>query len=159
MTPAAALFVFLLLALVAGVMLLALVAGPKNRRGRKGGGNRGNRGSSGHPGLSREQVRDRWSTIEAMAAGGGNGLRQAVQEADKLLDLALRQSGARGDTLGERLKSAKPMFSSYTFYDGAWRAHKLRNALAHEVGFDLVPSQAKEALQDFKHAINDLEAM
>ncbi|HEY6736510.1 MAG TPA: hypothetical protein VI322_02225 [Candidatus Saccharimonadia bacterium] len=162
MNSAAALFAFLVVALVGGVMLMAVVASGSKKH-RRGGGSRG---GSGHgpayvaqPKLSREQVRERWATIEAMAAGGGPGLRQAIQEADKLLDLALRQAGAHGDTMGERLKSAKSKFTNYSFYDGAWRAHKLRNALAHEVGFDLVPSQAREALQDFKFAINDLGAM
>jgi hypothetical protein len=99
---------------------------------------------------------ERWSTIQAMAAGGGNGLRAAVSEADKLMDQALRQQGLPGETMGDRLKAAKGRFSSYDIYDGIWSAHKLRNALAHEVGFDLVPSQAKEALAQFERALKDL---
>lgn len=158
MSPEATLFAFLLVALLGGVMLMAVVARPKARSRRAGTSSRGP-AYTAQPKLSREGMRDRWSTIESMAAGSGPGLRQAVQEADKLLDLALRQAGARGDTMGERLKSAKSKFSNYSFYDGAWRAHKLRNALAHEVGFDLVPAQARDALGDFKHAINDLGAM
>jgi hypothetical protein len=156
---------FLLIVLVAAVLLFAVVAGP-NRRGRRGSGRGGSgRHSSGRgpsytaaPRLDRAAVADRWSTIGAMAAGGGNGLRQAISEADKLLDLALRQQ-VSGDTMGERLKAARPRFSDYAAYDAAWRAHKLRNALAHEVGFDLVPSQAREALADFERALRQLGAL
>ena len=94
-----------------------------------------------------------------MAAGGPAGLKNAVAEADKLFDHALRMSGAYGDTMGERLKNARPRFSDYATYDRVWRAHKLRNSLAHDVGFDLVPSQAREALGDFERGLKDLGAL
>lgn len=109
--------------------------------------------------LDRTQIADRWATIQAMAAGGGNGLRTAVSEADKLVDHVLRQQGLSGETMGERLKAARTRFSDRQVYDGLWRAHKLRNALAHEVGFDLVPSQAQEALSDFERALRTLGAL
>lgn len=144
---------FLIAILAVALLLLAIVsAGTRSKRkpARRGGAR-----NSG-PRLSADQIAERWATIEAMAAGGGNGLRTAVSEADKLLDLALRQSGARGDTMGERLKSSGKRFSNL---NAIWRAHKLRNALAHEVGFDLVPSQAKEALADFKQGLRDLGAL
>ena len=141
---------FLLIALLAAVILFAVIARP-HPRSRATARRSGGFGST--PRLDRAAMQDRWATIQAMAAGGGNGLRQAVSEADKLLDLALRQTGASGDTMGDRLKSARPRFADYAAYDGAWRAHKLRNALAHEVGFDLVPSQAREALSDFERAL------
>jgi hypothetical protein len=147
-----ALLAFLLIALVAGVMLMAMVSRP-NRRSRRPQTNRSKRGAMV---LNRQAAAERWAAIEAMSQGGGNGLRQAISEADKLLDNALRAAGAGGDTTGERLKSAQSQFSSYPVYDGAWRAHKLRNALAHEVGFDLVASQATAALADFRRAIRDL---
>lgn len=149
-------FVFLLLVLVGGVVLLALIMGAGSTRGRSSRRRSGSRQPIQH--LDRTQIATRWATIEAMAAGGGNGLRQAVTEADKLLDHVLRQQGFAGETMGERLKSAKSRFSDYADYDATWRAHKLRNALAHEVGFDLVPSQAKEALADFHRALSKLGA-
>jgi hypothetical protein len=150
---------FLVIALVAGLILVAVVDGAskRGRGGRRGGSNY--RGGSNRPPvarLDRDQMAARWATIQAMAAGGGNGLRQAVSEADKLFDQAMRQSGLSGDTMGERLKSARGRFSDHSVYDGVWRAHKLRNALAHEVGFDLVPSQAREALSDFERGLRTL---
>ncbi len=152
---------FLIIALIAGFILIAVIEGTSKRgRGsRRGwGGHSSQRsGSSNYrptpARLDREQIVTRWATIQAMAAGGGNGLRQAVSEADKLLDHVMRQSGASGDTMGERLKSFQGRFSDT---NSVWRAHKLRNALAHEVGYDLVPSQAKEALRDFERALRDL---
>jgi hypothetical protein len=149
---------FLVIALVAGLILVAVIdGGAKRGRGRKNHRSSGGGHSfSSTPSLSRTQIAERWSTIQAMSLGGGNGLRQAVSEADKLFDQAMRQSGLSGETMGERLKSARSRFSDRSVYDGVWRAHKLRNALAHEVGFDLVPSQAKEALSDFERGLRVL---
>jgi hypothetical protein len=95
-------------------------------------------------------------TIMAGSQTGAAGLKSAINEADKLLDHVMRQQGAGGDTMGERLKSFGNRFSDR---NGVWRAHKLRNVLAHEVGFDLVPSQAREALADFERAMKDLGAL
>lgn len=148
------LFIFLVLALGGGLMLLAFISAPRNRSKAKS-----NHRSSGGVHLTRTETAEKWAVIEAMGQGGGNGLRQAVTDADKLLDNVLRTQNFRGETMGERLKNAKTRFSDYRHYDGAWRAHKVRNALVHEVGFDLVPSQAREALTDFKSAIKDLGGM
>lgn len=151
---------FLIAALVAGFILMGLIdnlgKSGHNRRSRPGrsGGSNGFRPTPAR--LDRDQIAARWATIQGMAAGGGNGLRQAVSEADKLLDHVMRQSGASGETMGERLKSFQGRFKDT---NSVWRAHKLRNALAHEVGYDLVPSQAKEALADFERALRDLGAL
>jgi hypothetical protein len=154
---ASAVFSFLLLALVGGALVFALITtDPKRRRSRK---NYATARRHGVEPMNREQIFTRWATIEAMAASGGNGLRQAINEADKLFDHILRQQGLSGDTMGDRLKSARPRFTDRAVYDGIWRAHKLRNALAHEVGFDLVPSQAKEAITDFETGLKTLGAL
>lgn len=146
--------IFLVLALVGGIMMLAFISAPKNKSKSKP-----TRRSNGGIHLSRTETAEKWAIIEAMSAGGGNGLRQAITDADKLLDNVLRTQGFGGDTMGERLKHAKARFTDYEVYDATWRAHKLRNALVHEMGFDLVPSQAKDALADFKKAIQDLGGM
>jgi hypothetical protein len=149
--------VFLVLILAAGVLLFAFVSAPRSKR-RAGHRSRphGSRyeGPTWH--LDRSQVAERWSTIETMARGSGNDLRNAVAEADKLLDHVLLQSGLGRSSMGERLKAARPRFSSYEVYDSVWKAHKLRNALAHEIGFDLVPSQAREAVADVGRGLKDL---
>lgn len=144
--------IFLIIILVAGFLLLAVVT--------RGGGKKGGRiRSGGRRSVGRVNVADKWQTVQAMAAGGPAGLKNAISEGDKLVDYALRQNGFPGDSMAERLKAARSSFSSYGIYDGIWRAHKLRNALAHEVGFDLVPSQAKEALADFERGLKDLGAL
>jgi hypothetical protein len=151
--------VFLIIVLVAGGIIYAfmLSKAPKQRyRGARPISN-GGRSSSHEPKLG--DVRERWSIIMATSQGGAAGLKSSITEADKLIDAVMRSQGLAGDTMADRLKAAKNRFSDYSVYDGIWRAHKLRNALAHEVGFDLVPSQARDALQAFERGLKDLKAL
>lgn len=53
--------------------------------------------------------------------------RQAIIEADIMLDEVLRQAGYEGETVGEKLKMAK-----FDSLDDAWEAHKVRNEIAHK---------------------------
>ena len=149
--------IFLVLVFVTGIILYAVVeagSAKKRRRGRHGSS--GSHGRTHYPSGPPVDVPARWATIMATSATGASGLKSAINEADKLLDYALREAGASGETMGDRLRSAGARFSNR---NDVWRAHKLRNALAHEVGFDLVPSQAKEALSDFEQGLRDLGAI
>lgn len=114
----------------------------------------GARPRKGAAALDRELIITRWQAIEAGAGSGGAGLKNAVMEADKLLDYAMKGLGFPGETMGERLKSGQS--SRFSDLNAIWRAHKLRNAFAHEVGADLVASQANEALRDFERGLKDL---
>jgi hypothetical protein len=116
------------------------------------------RASKGHRAkpIDKELVQQRWSTIMQMSDTGGNGLKNSIIEADKLLDHVMKQKGYAGATMAERLRHAESRFSKV---NAVWAAHKLRNELAHEVGFDLVASHAKGALKDFERALRDLGAL
>jgi hypothetical protein len=144
----------LIVALAAGLLLLAVMGGAKPGKTKR---RSSSSSSSSHVGsVDRDFVARKWASIEAMAAGTGSSLRDSVSEADKLLDYTLKHSGVRGETMGERLKNSGSRFSDL---DAIWRAHKVRNALAHEADFDLVPSQAREAVQDFERGLRDLGAL
>lgn len=79
-----------------------------------------------------------------------------VIEADKLLDKALMELGVPGKTMGERLKRSGAKF---TQLNSVWYAHKLRNQIAHERGFQLDYHQARHALSTFRQALKDLGAI
>ncbi len=79
-------------------------------------------------------------------------LQKALMEADKLLDLALKKKGYEG-SLGEKLKKSGRLFQNL---DGVWSAHKMRNRIAHEIGLQLTPRDAKSALSHFRQALRDL---
>ncbi len=79
-----------------------------------------------------------------------------IIEADKLLDKAMIEMGVPGKTMGDRLKRRGDKFSNL---NGVWRAHKLRNAIAHEAGFEVGYKQALNALEIYKQALKDLGAI
>ncbi len=79
--------------------------------------------------------------------------KQSILEADKLLNFILSRKGYEG-SLGEKLKKASPLFSDL---DGVWRAHKLRNKIAHELNFSPASLETKQALFSFKKAFFDLD--
>ena len=79
-----------------------------------------------------------------------------VIEADKLLDKAMIEMGIPGKTMGERLKKGGDRFTNL---NAVWRAHKLRNALAHESDLEISYKQAYNALQVYKQALKDLGAI
>jgi hypothetical protein len=96
-----------------------------------------------------EMFRSHWKALQHHIADHPS---QAILDADKLLDLALKKRGYVG-SVGDKLKSAKVMFSDL---DGIWSAHKLRNKVAHEVGFEPSEKQADAALSQFKQGLVDL---
>lgn len=79
-----------------------------------------------------------------------------VIEADKLLDKAMIEAGLPGKTMGDRLKRSG---SRFTELNAVWRAHKLRNAIAHESGLEVGYKQAHNALAIYKQALKDLGAI
>ncbi len=79
-----------------------------------------------------------------------------VIEADKLLDKALMEMGVPGKTMGDRLKRSGGRF---TDINAVWRAHKLRNAIAHEPDLEMSHKKASNALAIYKQALKDLGAI
>lgn len=128
------------LILVVGVLFLAGITALNRKRS----------------GLDHAYYQKQWQTIEGFQKNGGAGLQLAIFEADKLLDSALKQRGFRGQTMGERLKDANRAFMDT---DSVWRAHKLRNRLAHEQNVSLGANQADQALRSFKAALKDVGAL
>lgn len=80
----------------------------------------------------------------------------AIIEADKLLDKALNEMGAAGKTMGDRLKKSGDRFKDI---NSVWRAHKLRNAIAHETDLEIGYKQAMTAIGIYKQALKDLGAI
>ena len=79
-----------------------------------------------------------------------------ILEADKLLDRALHEMGTQGKTMGDRLKKSSNRF---TELNSVWRAHKFRNAIAHDADFEVSYNQAKNILAVYKQALKDLGAI
>ena len=80
----------------------------------------------------------------------------AIINGDKLLDKALIEMGIPGKTMGDRLKRGGGRFTNL---NAVWRAHKLRNAIAHETDLEVGYKQATNALEVYKQALKDLGAI
>lgn len=80
----------------------------------------------------------------------------SIIEGDKLLDKALIEMGLPGKNMGDRLKRADGRFSDI---NAVWRAHKLRNSVAHELDLEVSYKQAAGALVIYKQALKDLGAI
>ncbi|MGH7196573.1 MAG: hypothetical protein ACREGJ_02280 [Candidatus Saccharimonadales bacterium] len=107
-------------------------------------------------GLDRAYYQAEWRAIEKFKSDGGAAWQLAVLEADKLLDHALKAKGITGETMGERLKSARQIFRNN---DAIWYAHKLRNRLAHENSVKLNRVVVEKALRGFKTGLKDVGAL
>jgi len=106
--------------------------------------------------LDQDRYRSRWLEITQRFGDSSESWQFAVMSADKLLDAALHDRGVAGESLGDRLKNAKPYLSNI---DSVWRAHKLRNRIAHDHNVAISKRQAAEALKIFKRALADLGAL
>lgn len=107
--------------------------------------------------LDVDRYRTSWLAIERQLIKGEEPSYQlAILNADKLLDQALKQKGFEGSTMGERMKSAKTVWSNA---NNVWTAHKIRNKIAHESDISVSYSQARGSLSAFKQALKDLGAI
>lgn len=72
----------------------------------------------------------RWQHIqELMKTNNQNDWRQAIIEADIVLDEMLRRMSYDGLTIGDMLKQVDP--ADFITLEKAWEAHKFRNEIAH----------------------------
>jgi hypothetical protein len=98
----------------------------------------------------------KWDMIQTYARSGNQAeLRLAIIEADIMLFDVLKQSGFPGSTIGDILKNTNK--SQLASLDYAWRAHKVRNELAHQgSNFVLGRTDAEAALEGYKKVFDEL---
>jgi hypothetical protein len=135
-------FIFTFAAIIiVGALLFAVIG--LNKKGRKN--------------LDVDHYRVKWLAIEQqLKRDEVASYSLAVLNADKLLDYALKERGLKGETMADRLKSAKDIFSSR---NDVWAAHKLRNKIAHEPDVRVTYEAARHAIGNFKRALKDVGAI
>ncbi len=113
--------------------------------------------SKSSPKLKIDRYRTQWLAIEnSFSKDNPASWQLAIFNADKLVDRALRESKYKGQTMGERMKSAQKIWTNANYI---WGAHKIRNQLAHETDVKLTHSTALRALSAYKQALKDLGAI
>lgn len=107
--------------------------------------------------LDVDRYRVKWLSIEQqLQKDQVASFHLSVLNADKLLDQALKDKGAKGNTIAERLKVSSQIL---TRRNDVWSAHKLRNRIAHEPDVNVTYEAARTALAGFKQALKDIGAI
>lgn len=104
--------------------------------------------SGGHP---------RWDHIKDLAAGTNpSQWREAIIEADILLDETLGRAGYAGESVSEKLKSA----DHFASLQDAWEAHKVRNQIAHEGSeFELTEQLARRTISRYENVFREFKVI
>lgn len=94
-------------------------------------------------------VSHRWQHIEELVSGTSmSGWKEAIIEADIMLDDLLSKEGYVGAGVGEKLKAVDP--AHFRTLQDAWEAHKVRNQIAHEgSAFKLSDTIARRTIAHF----------
>lgn len=107
--------------------------------------------------IDKEKYQSRWLEIEQkLQLGNPDSQAMSILKADKLLDQALKETGSKGATMGERMKNRQNAWSNA---NTVWAAHKLRNKVAHDDNVVLSDQVVVRALASFKQALKDLGVM
>ncbi|MBI2097161.1 MAG: hypothetical protein HYT40_03390 [Candidatus Sungbacteria bacterium] len=102
-----------------------------------------------------EIVAKPWLDVqEKLASSNPADWALAVLQADAILDKILKASGYIGDTMGDRLRQINS--AELVAIDDVWRAHKIRNRLAHGTGEPPTRREALEAIQGYEKAFREL---
>ena len=110
------------------------------------------------PELPKKAIVKKWEAIlSKLEKDEENSYKLAVIEADKMFDDLLKKIGYQGEDMGTRLKQITT--AQIANLDELWQAHKVRNQIVHEPDFALTLSQAKQVVEIYQRAMEDLEAL
>lgn len=98
---------------------------------------------------------ERWSkTLDYLFSQHASDWKLAIIEADSMLDDLLSDLGFRGESLGDKLKSAnQENFPNLTI---AWEIHTIRNRIAHEgLAFGFSQHEAKRVIALYEQIFHE----
>lgn len=89
---------------------------------------------------------ERWNkTLTYLFSSSPGDWKLAVIEADSMLESLMGELGFKGETLGDKLKSATQ--ENFQGLTSAWEVHTIRNRIAHEgLSFELPQREAKRVI-------------
>lgn len=102
---------------------------------------------------------ERWRRVMELASSGSpSDWRRAILEADIMLSAVLLEAGYEGASVGEQLKMANPF--QMTTLDLAWKAHKVRNQVAHGgEGYNLGERDTRVAIDQYRRVFEEFGAI
>ncbi len=115
------------------------------------------------PGFQTEEIvpvqileqQNRWKHIqELIKSYNANDWRQAIIEADIILEEMLDKMQYEGVTIGDKLKKVEK--SDFVTLDRAWSAHRVRNQIAHDgSSFKLHRELAEKTIKDYEEVFRE----
>ena len=102
-----------------------------------------------------KELSERWRLVlQHIDSENPNDWKQAILDADVMLESMLSGLGYHGDTLGEKLTRAEK--GDFKTISQAWEAHKVRNQIAHEgSAFALDKREARRIVMLFKEVFEE----
>ena len=92
---------------------------------------------------------EQWNTVvKRMSTSEQEQWKLAIIEADALLDRAIQRTGVQGTTMGERMKNLNPQ--SFPLLDSAWKAHRVRNYIAHDPSYIIDITTASRVFEMYR---------
>jgi hypothetical protein len=96
----------------------------------------------------------RWDSVAShLSSPNPNDWKQAISDADIILGDILTKLGYQGESIGEKLQRA--VRGDFKTLDDAWEAHKVRNQIAHEAGFQLTHHEATQTINKYKKVFEE----
>jgi hypothetical protein len=105
--------------------------------------------------LKTEHFQAKWQDVQKLC-GNKKNWSEAILDADKLLDEALKKKHINGKNMGERLVKAQRIL---TDNDAVWFSHKLGAKIAAQHAEKLKEKEVKDALLGIRQALKDLGAL
>lgn len=102
-----------------------------------------------------QNTNPRWEKITSeISSTNPNDWKNAIMEADIMLDDLLKAMRIPGESMGDRLKNVEK--SDFLTVDLAWEAHKFRNNIAHEgSNFLINDREAKRVVDLYKQVFEE----
>jgi len=99
----------------------------------------------------------RWAHVrQLIETGHESDWRQAIIEADIMLDEILDEQGYTGESVGEKLKQVNP--ARFRTLQDAWEAHKVRNDIAHQgSAFQLTEHVAHRTIAHYENVFREFD--
>ena len=98
---------------------------------------------------------ERWvKTLDYLFSQHASDWKLAIIEADNMLDILMSELGFKGESLGDKLKSANQ--DNFKELTKAWEVHTIRNRIAHEgTAFEISQHEAKRVIALYEYIFHE----
>ena len=105
--------------------------------------------------IERKPIMERWEKISRALEGDDMSLaRLAIIESDSLADDILKKMGFEGEHMAYRLEHMAG--SGLRSVDSLWRAHRVRNEVAHSPAFEMSSRLAIHTKEDYESFFREI---